>query len=97
MSIWLKKRSAGVVPGVEWTSDGDVQEVTDEAMALDLLDRGDGEFTQVARPAGARPSDEAKAAKAVREVAETKSAPNTTVAPGATAATSPTNTPAAKK
>ena len=71
MSVWLKKRTAGSAPGVEWTSDGDVQEVKDEAMAQELLDRGDGEFTEVQRPTGARPSDEAKADRVGREVSET--------------------------
>lgn len=71
MSIWLKKRTAGSAPGVEWTSDGDVQEVKDEAMALELLERGDGEFTEAKPPAGARPSAEAKTERDGREVAET--------------------------
>jgi hypothetical protein len=71
MSVWLKKRTAGSAPGVEWTKDGDVQEVQDEDMARELLDRGDGEFTEAKRPAGARPSDEAKAERVGREVSET--------------------------
>lgn len=72
MSIYLRKRHAGAAPGVAWVCDGDVQEVTDEAMALELAAHPSGEFTVVDPPLEASPPAKAKAARARREVAETK-------------------------
>lgn len=94
MSIWLRKRTAGSAPGVEWKTDGAVAEVKDEAMALELLERRDGEFTEADAPAGSRPSDEAQSERDGREVAETGTgnAAKTNTAPatkGGTAATVP--------
>jgi hypothetical protein len=69
MSIYLRKRSPGVAPGVEWTVPGDVQEITDEDMARELAAHPSGEFTVVDPPLA--PPAEAKAARARREVTET--------------------------
>lgn len=71
MSIYLRKRSPGVAPGVEWVRHGDVQEITDEVMAQELAGHPSGEFTVVDPPIEASPPAKAKAARARREVAET--------------------------
>ena len=91
MSIYLRKRSPGVAPGVEWVRDGDVQEVHDEDMARVLADHPSGEFTVVDPPAPVSPPAEARAARARREVTETPPATK-----GGTGATVPATTTSRK-
>jgi hypothetical protein len=68
--MWLKKDKAGSASGgYEWKTDGAVIEVDDE-VGFELLDRPGGEFTEASEPPGQRPSDEAKADRASREVTE---------------------------
>lgn len=43
--VWLKKAHAGAAPGYTWENDGDVLDV-DEELALELLERPGGEFSE---------------------------------------------------
>jgi hypothetical protein len=68
--MWLKKAHAGSASGgYEWKSDGAVIEVPDE-MGAELIEHPGGEFTEADKPAGAKASDEAKAERDAKEVAE---------------------------
>lgn len=70
--MWLRKRTAGNAPGFCWAADGDVVEVGD-ALALELLERPDGEFTEVPESEVPKVALKAKAdAKATEAKASTR-------------------------
>lgn len=74
--MWLRKKTYGNAPGYSWAADGDVVEVED-ALALELLERADGEFTEV--PEGEVPKATLKAkADAEKEAAKATEVPKAT-------------------